>query len=105
MPKDIYIREVEIVDDNFHSRFSAFYKHYDYLVNDGPYSPLLRNYCYQIHDRLDEELMRKATKILEGTHDFTSFNATSISEIEFPSLSLPERHHMHKNRSSVSIKG
>ena len=78
----IYIREVEIVDDNFHSRFSAFYKHYDYLVNDGPYSPLLRNYCYQIHDRLDEELMRKATKILEGTHDFTSFNATSISEIE-----------------------
>ena len=26
--------------------------------------------------------MRKATKILEGTHDFTSFNATSISEIE-----------------------
>lgn len=82
LPKDIYIREIEIVDESFHSRFSAFYKHYDYLVNDGPYSPLLRNYCYQIHDRLDEELMRKATKILEGTHDFTSFNATSISEIE-----------------------
>ena len=82
LPKDIYIREVEIVDENFHSRFSAFYKQYDYLINDGPYSPLLRNYCYQIHDRLDEELMRKATKILEGTHDFTSFNATSISEIE-----------------------
>ena len=82
LPKDIYIREVEIVDESFHSRFSAFYTHYDYLVNDGSYSPLLRNYCYQIHDRLDEELMRKATKILEGTHDFTSFNATSISEIE-----------------------
>ncbi|MGN1398454.1 MAG: tRNA pseudouridine(38-40) synthase TruA [Erysipelotrichaceae bacterium] len=81
LPNDIYIREVEIVEESFHSRYSAFYKHYDYLVNDGQYNPLLRNYCFQLNKKLDIELMKEAVEVLIGTHDFTSFNATSLQEV------------------------
>lgn len=82
MPKDIHIISIEQVEDTFHSRFSAFYKHYDYLINDGEYNPLLADYCCQINKKLDIALMKKFSKIFIGEHDFTSFNATKKSETE-----------------------
>lgn len=82
LPKDIHILSVEEVDADFHSRFSAYYKHYDYLINDGEYDPLLADYCVQVNRKLDIALMEKTSKIFIGEHDFTSFNATKKSEIE-----------------------
>ncbi|MDO4378121.1 MAG: tRNA pseudouridine(38-40) synthase TruA [Erysipelotrichia bacterium] len=82
LPKDIYILSMEPVADDFHSRFSACYKHYDYLINDGDYDPLMVNYCCQTNRKLDIALMEKFSKIFIGEHDFTSFNATKKAEVE-----------------------
>lgn len=81
LPYDIHIISVETVNDDFHSRFNACYKHYDYLINDGEYDPLLANYCVSINKKLDIALMEKTSKIFIGEHDFTSFNATKKSEV------------------------
>lgn len=72
---DIYIKEVKIVNDNFHSRFNIKSKEYIYKLNMGIYNPIERKYIYQYNKTLNIELMKKASKYLIGTHDFSSFSS------------------------------
>lgn len=77
LPNDIYIRRCEIVDDEFHSRFSAKSKEYHYYINIKEYNPITARYMPYIYD-LDISLMKEALKLLEGTHDFKGFASSSI---------------------------
>lgn len=77
LPNDIYIRNCEIVDENFHSRFSAKSKEYHYYINTKEYNPISIRYMPYIYD-LDVKLMKEALKLLEGTHDFKGFASSSI---------------------------
>lgn len=81
LPADIYVRQVNFENDDFHARFSARGKWYRYSVNCGEYNPLEVNYCLQLNQTLDIEKMRLAGQILVGQHDFTAFNATPLDEI------------------------
>ena len=76
LPEDIHIIKVSKVSDDFHARFSAKKKEYVYRINVGEYNPMDRNYIYQYNRPLDINLMKKAIKYFEGTHDFTSFVST-----------------------------
>ncbi len=71
--KDIYIKNISIVDDDFHARYNVKAKEYIYKINVGEYNPLEKNYVYQYNKRLDIAEMERALKYLEGTHDFKSF--------------------------------
>jgi tRNA pseudouridine38-40 synthase len=82
LPPDIYIKSIEEVTEDFHSRFDAKYKHYDYLINNGEYNPCMANYSCYIKDKLDLTLMKQASEVFIGTLDFTSFNATKLGENE-----------------------
>lgn len=73
LPDDIYIRNVEKVDDDFHARFSAKEKTYEYKINMGEYNPLEVKYIYQLNKRLDVEKMMDASKLFLGEHDFYNF--------------------------------
>ena len=81
LPDDIHVIKVEEVSDDFHARYDVRWKHYDYLINNGPYDPLKRNYSVHEREKLDIELMKKASEVFIGEHDFTSFNATKKQEI------------------------
>lgn len=81
LPQDIYIKEIVQCDEDFHARYSAKWKHYDYLVRESEYNPLLRNYTGFIRTPLDLEKVEEAKQVFIGTHDFTSFNSTKIEEI------------------------
>ena len=73
LPKDIYVKNVEIVDDNFHARFNVKAKEYIYKINMGEYDPIKKDYVYQYNKKLDVVEMERAMKYLEGTHNFKSF--------------------------------
>lgn len=73
LPSDIYVKNIEIVDDNFHSRFDATAKEYVYKINMGEYDPIERNYVCQLCRKLDIVSMQRGLKYLEGTHNFKSF--------------------------------
>ena len=77
LPKDIHIKAVEIVDEEFHSRFSVKTKEYRYYINIGEYNPLTINYAPNI-TYINYELMADAIKLFEGTHDFKGFASASI---------------------------
>ena len=73
LPKDIYVKQVENVSEEFHARFSAIGKEYIYKINMGEYNPIERNYIYQYNAKLDVVEMERALKYLEGTHNFKTF--------------------------------
>jgi len=78
LPLDIRIRKTEKVDNDFHARYSAVSKIYNYYVlnsnqNNNYLSIFLRNYVYCVYKNINLEEMEKASKFLQGEHDFTSF--------------------------------
>ncbi|MCL6518647.1 MAG: tRNA pseudouridine(38-40) synthase TruA [Armatimonadetes bacterium] len=74
LPKDIRIKTVEQVSDEFHARYSAKARTYVYsILNREIPSALLERYTWQIIQPLDIEKMIAAAQKLIGIHDFASF--------------------------------
>ena len=73
LPNDIHVISTKVVDDNFHARFNAKEKEYQYKLNMGEYNPCERNYIYQFNKELDIKKMQEAIKDFIGIHDFKSF--------------------------------
>lgn len=73
LPNDIYVNSVTKVDNLFHARYMVKSKTYEYLINTGDYSPLLRTHVYQYCKPLNIRKMKKAVKHFIGKHDFTTF--------------------------------
>ncbi len=44
--KDIYIKKIKKVSNNFHARYNVKKKEYIYKINVGEYNPIQRNYVY-----------------------------------------------------------
>jgi tRNA pseudouridine38-40 synthase len=65
---------VEDVRADFHARFSAIGKTYEYRIVNAPFvSPFLVRYVWHVAQQLDLEAMKCASAHLVGTHDFAAF--------------------------------
>ncbi len=74
LPHDIRILQIDPVPDLFHARYSAKRKIYHYHLHlDSIADPFARLYRTQIFSRLDLSLLKEATRLFLGTHDFISF--------------------------------
>ena len=83
LPKDIYVKQVENVSEEFHARFSAIGKEYIYKINMGEYNPIERNYIYQYNSKLDVVEMERALKYLEGTHNFKTLTKSDEEKDDY----------------------
>ncbi len=79
----VRITEVREMPLDFHARFDSVGKTYIYRIRNSQHMDIFqRNYCYQVADKLDAELMQKAAGYIEGTHDFACFQAAGGEERE-----------------------
>jgi tRNA pseudouridine38-40 synthase len=88
LPDDISLLWAQQVGDDFHARFSASARSYEYrILNRLQRSALFRHRAWWVHEPLDAERMREAGRSLVGEHDFSAFRAagcqsrTAIREI------------------------
>jgi len=72
LPGDIAIKEIEEVDLDFNSRYWAKSRLYNYRIHLGK-SAILRNYVWEVLYSLNLENIFRATKKIQGKHDFSSF--------------------------------
>jgi len=80
LPDDIYIKNAEYVPPEFHARYSATGKIYEYrILNRSDPDIFLRHYLWHIRPPLDNEAMVKCLNSLRGSHDFTSFRSSGSS--------------------------
>ncbi len=74
LPKDISVRSSEQVQEDFHARFSAKGKTYEYRMTLRSSRPALDRYrTWHIPYVLDTEAMKQSLPEILGTHDFSSF--------------------------------
>jgi tRNA pseudouridine38-40 synthase len=74
LPRDIAVKWVCPVEDNFHARFSATARTYRYLINNVPTRPAhAASQLTWISDPLDAALMHDEAQCLLGENDFSSF--------------------------------
>ena len=78
---DVRIKSAEVVWDDFHARFGAKRKTYDYVMYEGNTdSALWRKRAARVQGRLDEVAMNAAASFFVGQHDFACF-MSSGSEV------------------------
>jgi tRNA pseudouridine38-40 synthase len=81
-PRDITIKEVDLVPDSFDARRGARSRVYEYhILNRSTPSPFFLNRAWYLHERLDVQAMREATTCLLGEHDFSSFRASGCDAV------------------------
>ena len=77
LPEDIRVIDVAEAASDFHARFSARSKTYQYEMRTTPVShPFDRAYVWHLPEPLDVDAMRQAAAALTGTHDFAAFQST-----------------------------
>lgn len=78
LPEDVNFLWVKPVADDFHARFSAIARQYQYKIFNNPLrSSLTAPFALWQPRKLDIELMNQAAAYLLGEHDFSSFRAHS----------------------------
>lgn len=76
LPPDISVTWARSVSGDFHARFSAFSRRYNYFIYNHPVRPAhFHEEMTWSHFPLDETAMHEAAQSLIGEHDFTSFRA------------------------------
>ncbi len=76
LPDDISVQWAAHVSDEFHARYSATSRRYQYLIlNRLQRSALYRHRAWWVHTPLDVNAMREAATALIGEHDFSAFRA------------------------------
>ena len=79
LSKDLVtILNIKKRNKNFHSRFSAKLRIYNYVIINRLSRPVIdKNRGWHIINKLDLKMMKKAAKKLIGTNDFSTFRASS----------------------------
>ncbi len=76
LPREIRVLRCAPARADFHARYSAKGKIYDYRIWNGPVlSPFELRRAWHLPMALDIEAMRRAARAFEGAHDFKAFAA------------------------------
>lgn len=74
LPPDIRINSLITVPDDFHARYSAKGKAYEYVIcNSRVMDPFLIDRAYQFTWHIDEKSLEDIGTVFLGLHDFSSF--------------------------------
>ena len=98
-PLPIAILDVKEVNDDFHARFSAKLRTYEYLIINRR-APLTfnKNLAWGVFKKLNMDAMKEAASIFVGKHDFNAFrsidcqSSSSIKTIQSCSIETNDQH-------------
>ncbi len=82
LPDAIRLRSLRPAPADFHARFSARGKTYQYEIFLGEADPFRTRYCWSLPRPLDWERVEAAAAVLRGRHDFKAFAAEGGQERE-----------------------
>ena len=98
-PLPISILDAEEATEDFHARFSALLRNYEYLIiNRRSPLTLYKNHAWCVFKDLNINNMEKAAINFEGRHDFNAFrsidcqSSSSIKTIKSCTVEKKERH-------------
>jgi len=95
LPKDVGVKEVKPVEPSFNARYAPEAKVYLYKLWLAPYrDPFYHPFVWPVR-RLNEELLRKLAKKLEGERDFAPFakieERDALTRVKLESVSVERK--------------
>tara|TARA_Y100001968_G_scaffold306472_1_gene323343 strand:+ start:932 stop:1666 length:735 start_codon:yes stop_codon:yes gene_type:complete len=78
LPKDIVIHDIKQVPYDFHARYSAVSRKYEYWISTQK-DPFLIDRAYFFSKNLNMELMNQGASLLVGKKDFSAFSKSKES--------------------------
>jgi tRNA pseudouridine38-40 synthase len=77
LPADVFVKECAYVSEDFHARYSARRKTYEYrILNSVRPDIFLRRYVWHIRKQLETGEMRLSLQSILGQHDFSAFRSS-----------------------------
>jgi len=105
LPKSVAVKSLEEVSSNFHARYSAKSKIYEYTIWNHPIrSPLIASRSLHVREKLNLSKMRAGAKILMGKHDFKSFCSSNGMPQEKNSVRKISRFEIRKQGSIIQFR-
>jgi tRNA pseudouridine38-40 synthase len=81
-PEDIFVKDAAYVPDDFHSRYSARSKTYEYrILNKEMPDIFSRRYVWYVRMPLDTKGMSLCLSEIRGMHDFSAFRSTGSGDM------------------------
>jgi len=101
--KPVTVLKINRTNNKFHARFDAKKRTYQYIIINRQ-SPLVlqKNKAWHIRKKLDLKIMKKGAKMLLGTHDFSTFRASSCGA-KSP-IKTMEKISIKKNKEKITLK-
>ena len=101
--KPVTVLKINKTNKKFHARFDAKKRTYQYIIINRQ-SPLTlqKNKAWHIRKKLDVKVMKKGAKLLLGTHDFSTFRASSCGA-KSP-IKTMENISIKKNKEKITFK-
>ncbi|MDR1289493.1 MAG: tRNA pseudouridine(38-40) synthase TruA [Holosporales bacterium] len=76
----VVVLNAQIVPDDFHARFSAKMRHYEYLIlNRETASVIVNRHSWHVHKMLDISSMQRAAEYFIGRHNLGAFRSSECS--------------------------
>ncbi|MFO7599648.1 MAG: tRNA pseudouridine(38-40) synthase TruA [Candidatus Desulfacyla sp.] len=83
LPDDIFVKDAVWVPIDFHSRYSAKSKIYEYrILNSQTPDIFQRNFIWHVKPPLNVEAMAVCLSHLRGSHDFSSFRSSGSNNTD-----------------------
>jgi tRNA pseudouridine38-40 synthase len=82
LPPSLALHSVFAVSDDFHARFDALSRTYEYVISTSK-SPLMRKYAYWFEAALDLDQMNLAGEILKNHKNFQCFSKVKTEVLTF----------------------
>lgn len=105
LPSDIYVYEVQEVEENFNSRFDAKKREYEYIIS-WEKNPFEARYVKYVKEEIKIEKFQKIFKAFVGIRDFKNFRlndcASKISIREIYSIDIQN---FEKSKIKIIIRG
>ena len=99
----VTILNIKKTNNKFHSRFDAKKRTYQYvIINRQSSLALQKNKAWHIRKKLDVKVMKRGAKLLLGTHDFSTFRASSCGA-KSPIKTL-KKVSIKKNKERIILK-
>jgi len=101
--KPVTVLKINKTSKKFHARFDAKKRTYQYtIINRQSPLTLQKNKAWHIRKKLDVKVMKQGAKLLLGTHDFSTFRASSCGA-KSPIKTL-KKISIKKNNERIIIK-
>lgn len=105
LPEDIALYSVNRVDKDFHARFDAVARRYQYNVSLRK-SPLQRRYSWNITGPTDINILHELADDIKGTHDFVNFCIPPVDGYQTTICDVSEsRWYESENKLVYAIEG